>query len=434
MLDLATNTVSRWSASVGGQIVNSDIGPSILPNVGNNTGIVWPALYTSEAQVYGMTWAIIVSYRNSTHGTGFVCSDGTTGGDKIEANSNSIRYVHGGSVIFNAGSQTWPLACVDGHAYFAAVSSRATGVAGFTNPRCSGILVDMITGQSWMGTTGIAMAGTTVAPSGQYSNCTYGASGTLDYSRLAASCLSMNYLTQEQLWAWAQDPWSLWYAPPHISSSRKVTVAGAGSVWSATDATANGMTLTNGGLTVTQNALVANTSIRGTVSKTSGKVYVEFLAGPAAIGNERIGLASAGFNAGGQIGQSTYSGGYAYNAIERIGSAGFTTNYTTTLFPAPFDVWSMAVDFATGNMWFAKNNVWVNSSNPATGSLPMVTFVPATVGALFPCLTMQSVNEGWTIQATAASQTYAPPAGFSAWDDASVATSTSRAAALMIGA
>ena len=205
------------------------------------------------------------------------------------------------------------------------------------------------------------------------------------------------------------------------SNTLAIAAGGSPSVWSASDAAANGMTLTNGGLTVRQNASVANTSIRGTNSQAAGKVYVEFLAGVTNVGNERIGVASSGFNIGGQIGQSNYSGGYAYAALgglvePRIGSAGFTTNYTTTLFPTNNDVWALAVDFGSGNIWLAINNVWINSSNPATGALPYISFVPATVGALFPTLTMQGVSEGpWTLQPIAATQKYAPPAGFTPW-------------------
>ena len=187
------------------------------------------------------------------------------------------------------------------------------------------------------------------------------------------------------------------------------------------------MTLSNGGLTVVQGA-TGNTSIRGTNSHTTGKVYVEFLAGTVGIGNELIGLASAGFDITKLIGASNYSGGYGYGvfADARVGSAGFTTNYTTTLYPMASDVWALAVDFATGNMWLAVNNVWINSSNPATGTLPYITFVPATVGALFPTLTMQTGVEGpWTLQPTAASQKYLPPPGFQAWDGGPVTPSTS---------
>ena len=81
------------------------------------------------------------------------------------------------------------------------------------------------------------------------------------------------------------------------------------------------------------------------------------------------------------------------------------------------DVFSVAVDFSSGSMWFVKNNVWANSSNPVTGSLPIISFVPATVGALFPTVSVQNPSDGvWTLHTAAASQAYAPPAGFKAWD------------------
>ena len=66
----------------------------------------------------------------------------------------------------------------------------------------------------------------------------------------------------------------------------------------------------------------------------------------------------------------------------------------------------------------AQNNVWANSSNPTTGSLPIISFTPATVGALFFATSLYFSGEVWTLQSTAASQKYAPPSGFSAWDSA----------------
>ena len=46
-----------------------------------------------------------------------------------------------------------------------------------------------------------------------------------------------------------------------------------------------------------------------------------------------------------------------------------------------------------------------------------LTFTPAMVGALFPAFWAQDVGNGvWTLHPDAASQTYAPPVGFSAWD------------------
>ena len=67
----------------------------------------------------------------------------------------------------------------------------------------------------------------------------------------------------------------------------------ATSVWSASDAAANGMTLSNGGLTVTPSGAAVWQSIRSSISKTSGKLYVEFVS-TATGSNQLFGVANAG--------------------------------------------------------------------------------------------------------------------------------------------
>jgi hypothetical protein len=198
------------------------------------------------------------------------------------------------------------------------------------------------------------------------------------------------------------------------------------SVWSASDAATNSMTLSNGGLTVVAANTTAWQSVRGTVSKTTGKLYVEFSASGSFAGSTQIfGLASSGFNAASYVGNSSYSGGMLPTFGANEVSSGFTSNYApTTVVPVSGDVWALAVEFGTGNVWIAKNNVWMNSSNPATGSLPIISFVLATVGALFPAMSLQKADDGvWTLQPTPATQKYAPPSGFSAWDASAVVKS-----------
>ena len=76
---------------------------------------------------------------------------------------------------------------------------------------------------------------------------------------------------------------------------------GTKSVWSAADAAAGGMTLTNGGLTVTPGAGGQWNAVRSTTSKSSGKVYVEFSNSVAATTwLFSVGLASAGITLGGR--------------------------------------------------------------------------------------------------------------------------------------
>ena len=200
---------------------------------------------------------------------------------------------------------------------------------------------------------------------------------------------------------------------PSINQGSKPPVVT--SVWSASDAVANAMTLSNGGLTVASNTGGGTwQSIRNSISKTSGRVYIEFLC-VTTTAETLFGLANSSFVETSYLGSSVYSGGVTGIGVNYV-SAGFTSNYTLSATFGVGDVWALAVDFGTGNIWIAQNNVWVNASNPATATLPIISFVPATVGALFAAITLsgQSAN-AWTLQPTAASQKYAPPAGFSAW-------------------
>jgi hypothetical protein len=194
------------------------------------------------------------------------------------------------------------------------------------------------------------------------------------------------------------------------------------SKWSGADAVANGMTLSPDGLTVTT-AGTGYQSIRGTNSQTTGKFYVEFKSGVTTNGldDPAFGLANAGFVATDYLGHSPSSMGFFTGSTHsNFGnpSAGFTSNYTTGLFPQNNDVWALAIDLATGKIWLAQNNVWLNSSNPATASLPMATFSGALLGqTYFPAMTIRNASTTpiWTLQSTAAKLKYAPPSGFTPW-------------------
>ena len=207
----------------------------------------------------------------------------------------------------------------------------------------------------------------------------------------------------------------IWFGPSATTQS----VAPATSLWSADDAAANGMTLSNGGLTAA-GVGAGWKSLRSTVSKTSGKLYFECFIINNASNGIIMGLADAGFVISSYLGtspQSTGLGGIGIIMDDRaIVSGGFTSKGTVSNVPAANDVWGFAVDFTGGNIWVAINNVWAIGGNPATGSLPIVTFVQATVGALFAGASLYDASNSVTLQSTAASQKYAPPSGFKAWD------------------
>jgi len=68
--------------------------------------------------------------------------------------------------------------------------------------------------------------------------------------------------------------------------------------------------------------------------------------------------------------------------------------------------------------------VWFGSGDPASGATPQFTYVAPILGqALFPAMGVRDEvsTPVWTMHATAASQKYAPPSGFTPWDGAGTA-------------
>jgi hypothetical protein len=245
------------------------------------------------------------------------------------------------------------------------------------------------------------------------------------------------------VWAMMKD------APSGIAFVAPIVPGGGGtatptSVWSASDAAANSMTLSNGGLTVTATVVGVYQSIRGSVSHTSGKYYIEFITPNGSIGTNNdgcFGIADAGFIPTNYLGTSNYSAGVftiaaLLQAEQRLfaGSPGFTNNYGLSgTIPVANDVFAIAVDLTAGKFWMSLNNVWFGSGNPATGANSMIAIAAPAAGlAYFPTICLHGPGAGvWTLRPTAASQTYAPPAGFSPWDGAGGATGCSQATAYL---
>lgn len=75
----------------------------------------------------------------------------------------------------------------------------------------------------------------------------------------------------------------------------------------------------------------------------------------------------------------------------------------------------IALDPVNGKVWFAVNNVWVLSGNPAAGAAPAVSFTPTT--NLTPSVSMWSTAADINTALTTSkfkdtALTYAPPTGF----------------------
>jgi hypothetical protein len=190
-------------------------------------------------------------------------------------------------------------------------------------------------------------------------------------------------------------------------------------------------TLSNGNLTLTE-ASSLGTYIgfaEGTTSYSTGKYYFEVRLQTGSTKRViAVGLISPATQADhyltGHLGNS--SGAYKYQWSLEAASPnlltfhnGSNTNYGSYT-RADNDVIGVAIDFDAKKLWFAYNNVWVGSGDPASGTNPTWSGTDlSTPTSLYPAVT--SAASGVVTAAFLASDfTYSAPSGFSAWDSGSV--------------
>ena len=141
----------------------------------------------------------------------------------------------------------------------------------------------------------------------------------------------------------------------------------------------------------------------------SGKVYFEISVttydGLLWLG---IGTLAAAMNASPATGGAGTAYVYASDAYKGNGAS--AVSYGATY--AGGDVIGVAFDATTGSIWFAKNNTWQASGNPATGANPAYTGI---TGSFFPLASMSGTAGSVTVTIKDnGSQTYSPPSGFTA--------------------
>lgn len=184
-------------------------------------------------------------------------------------------------------------------------------------------------------------------------------------------------------------------------------------LWNPSDKSAS-ITLTNGDATATKTAAGdAWVSVRSVASKSTGKWYAEVLValGGGTGPDMLCGLANSSMPLTNFCGQDTNSYGfYARNGQK-------ATNNVFTAYGSSHGagaVIGIAYDASAGNLWFAKDGTWQASGNPGAGTGAAFTSVAAGMfiaGSIFNGSSIQA----YTLRLTAASQTYSPPSGFSAW-------------------
>jgi hypothetical protein len=184
----------------------------------------------------------------------------------------------------------------------------------------------------------------------------------------------------------------------------------SGATWDAAFKDAS-ITLSNGDLTAFKGGTGTTGAVRSTTSKTSGKVYFEVLKEATGAGlSPSIGLGTSAMGNGGQIGDGVSSWGLLQDG--RAYHNGSPASYASAINNG--DVVMVALDFATGKVWWGKNGTWFASGDPAAGTGHAYSNVAGTIYAV--------VSPGGPGQVTArfaaGSMSHSPPTGFSAWDDA----------------
>ena len=102
-------------------------------------------------------------------------------------------------------------------------------------------------------------------------------------------------------------------------------------------------------------------------------------------------------------------------ACYRIGGAIFvnSTNVGAVTALASTDVVGVAMDLATGNVWFSRNGIWTQG-DPAAGTSPEGTLTPGVT--YYPGIAAESgADMKVTLHTKASDMTYSPPSGFSSW-------------------
>ena len=131
-------------------------------------------------------------------------------------------------------------------------------------------------------------------------------------------------------------------------------------------AMASGLSLSNGNLDAAGAAVYG--CVTSTIFAQSGKYYFEFTLNTYQ-NDTAPGVVSTDANP-----HTDYLGAQAssvgYLADGRVFQSGSSTSYSSYV---AGDVIGVAFDVDTGKIWFAKNNTWLNSGDPAAGSNPVNT-------------------------------------------------------------
>jgi len=169
------------------------------------------------------------------------------------------------------------------------------------------------------------------------------------------------------------------------------------------------ITLSYGNLRTTHTGSNSWGGVRATSSKIAGKWYWEVevnIDKPSTGIRIGIGTSSADLSKG--VGDDVNGYGYGGHDGKKyhddVGVA-YGNSYTTG------DIIGIALDLNAGKIWWAKNNVWQASGDPAAGTNEAYNSIS---GTFFPMQSTAVYEDVLTAKFNIIDQTYSPPSGFSA--------------------
>ena len=175
------------------------------------------------------------------------------------------------------------------------------------------------------------------------------------------------------------------------------------------------ITLSSGNMVATKGGTDANRSVRATLARDAAtdngywEVYTAEVTASAFI---TIGLAPAGLSLTSYVGSTTTSWAFYADTGQKY------TNGSASAYGSSWKTNGLVIGVAmkNGKVWFAINNTWQNSGDPAAGTGEAFS---GLTGSVFPTLspyraTAPAHQLGVRFHPSVC--TYAPPSGFGYWD------------------
>jgi len=189
----------------------------------------------------------------------------------------------------------------------------------------------------------------------------------------------------------------------------------------------NAGTVTNANLTFAATAFANQNVFASMALPSATKIYFEatFVTGTVSGVYAGIGIATQDISLSTELGTVTNSwaieSNQATDSINRV--QGSATSYGAGTYFGNNDVCMIAVDQASGKIWYGKNGTWFSSGDPAAGTNAAATTV-STTATLFPASTIYGTSPVLAFNFGQRPFTYTPPTGFVALNTYNIPTST----------